>query len=138
MKKKETQKTDSGFTANEVGTMLESINTQIKAVAEGHSGLDKRLERVEVEVHGNSRRLDMLELSFRILNDKTSHVENAVSKLNKDVTGLKGDVAGLKGDVAGLKGDVAGIKTDLAATKKELKADIRELGNRLTTVETRP
>ena len=108
------------FSATEVGTMLEDINKSIKIVAEGHSGLDRRLENVEVALHGNSRRLDFLEISSRVVNDKVSRLEDAVSKLNKDLTATREE-----------------LKKEIADTKTELRKDIVELGDRLTSVETR-
>ncbi len=109
------------FTATEVGAMMESIHKEIKIVAEGHSGLDKRLERLEVEVHGNSRRLDMVELTSRIAKDTGSRLEDAVSKLGKD-----------------LRAEIKDVREELKTTKDELKKDIHELGERLTGVEVRP
>ena len=111
MKKEKVGKAIQGkaYSTTEVGTMLEDIRKSVKFIAEGHSGLDNRLEKVEVAVHGNSRRLDMLEVSSRIIGNTVSHLEDAVSKLNKDLT----------------------------ATREELKKDILDLGDRLTSVETR-
>ena len=87
MKKEEPKKAtkSAGFTATEAGTLLEDIRKGLKLVAEGHSGLDRRLERLEVEVHGNSDRLNMLQIIGNVTKDKVSHLENAVSKLNKDL-----------------------------------------------------
>ena len=70
---------------------------------------NQRLEKLEVETHGNSRRLDMVELRLGVVNDKVSRLEDAVSKLSKD----------------------------LKETRQELKNDVQELGNRLTAVEPR-
>ena len=127
-------KTADKYTVTEVGTMLESINDQIKIVAEGHEGLDKRLERVETEIHGNSRRLDMLELSSSVVKGKVSHLEDALSRLGKE---LKAELTEVRTE---LKSEIAGVKTELkseiAEVKAELKADIRELGDRLTSVES--
>jgi cell division septum initiation protein DivIVA len=111
MKKDKSAKVNAGhgYSVTEVGAMLKDIHREIKIIAEGHSGLDKRLEGVEVEVHGNSRRLEMVELTCRVISDKVGHVEDAVSKLNKD----------------------------LKDTREELKKDIHQLGDRLVAVETR-
>ena len=126
MKKGKTNKagkSSAGFTATEVGTMFEALEKELKIVAEGHSGLDRRLERVEIEVHGNSERLGMLEITTRITNDKVSHLENALSKLGKD---LINEIAETKTE----------LKNEIAETKAELKKDIHELGDRLASVES--
>ncbi len=104
------------FTVTEVGTLMESIRKEIKIVAEGHGDLDRRFEKLEIEVHGNSERLDMVKLTNAVINNKVTHLENAVSKLNKDLRKTKEE----------LKNDAA-----------EIKGEIRGLGNRLSTVETR-
>ena len=119
MKKGKVEKASAGFSATEVGTMLEDIQKGLKVVAEGHSDLDRRLERVEVEVHGNSDRLNMLEIVTRVTKDKVSHLENAVSKLNKDLRETREE-----------------LSQKLEGTEKALKKEIHELGGRLATVET--
>ena len=35
------------YTVTEVGTLLEGINDAIKRIAEGHTGLDQRMEKLE-------------------------------------------------------------------------------------------
>ena len=50
------------YTVTEVGTLLEGINDAIKRIAEGHTGLDQRMEKLEAAVRGNSQRLDRIEL----------------------------------------------------------------------------
>ena len=96
------------FSPTEVGAMLEAIHNDIKTVSEGHSGLDKRLEDIERELHGNSRRLDMIELTSRTSGDRIGRLEDALSKLSKD----------------------------LKDTRQSLEAKITTLGDRLTSVET--
>ena len=118
------------YTPTEVGTMLESIHKEIRVVAEGHSGLDQRLENLEVEVHGNSRRLEMVELTCHVIKDKVGHLEDSVSKLNRDVTKLD---SGLKETREELKE----TRQELKETREELKKEIHHLGDRLATVETR-
>ena len=122
-KEEKMNKTAAGFSATQVGTMLEGIHKEIKIVAEGHTDLDRRIERLEVEVHGNSNRLEMLEITSRMTTDKVSHLENAISKLGKD---LRAEIAETKKE----------LKAEIAETKAELKKDIHELGNRLTSIES--
>lgn len=122
MKKKESTKENKkarAFTVTEVGTLLENMGKDIRQIAEGHVGLDRRLEKLEVSVHGNSRRLDMIELGFQTVNGRLDRLEDAVSKLSKDLKETRQE----------LKGEIAQVKI-------ELKGDIRDLGNRLAAVET--
>ena len=111
---KEKRKEDP-YSVTEVGTLLENIDKSVRQIAEGHVGLDKRLENVEVALHGNSRRLDNLDLGFRVINDKVTRLEDAVSLLSKDLKETREELKG---------------------TREELKGEIRELGTRLTGVET--
>ena len=112
---KEKRKEDP-YSVTEVGTLLENIDKSVRQIAEGHVGLDKRLENVEVALHGNSRRLDSLDLGFRVVKDKVTRLEDAVSLLSKDLKETREELKG---------------------TREELKGEIRELGTRLTGVETR-
>ncbi len=110
----------SAYSVTEVGALLESMDKKIDMIAEGHAGLDAKMDSLEVAVHGNSRRLDTVELSNSVLNGKVSRLEDAVSKLSKD-----------------LKDTRTELKTEIAGVKTELKADIRDLGNRLTGAQSR-
>jgi len=115
------------YTTTEVGTLLEAIQKDIKIIAEGHTGLDNKLEKVEVALHGNNRRLDSLEFGFSVMSGKVTRLEDAVSLLSKEVREVKSDLVQTKNE----------LKKDIGEVKKELKADIQNLGERLTTVETR-
>ena len=110
MKSKPAKAKLNGYTVTEVGTLLESLDKKISFIAEGHSTLDTRMEKLEVAVHGNSRRIDSLKLGMTVLDGKATRLEDAVSKLSKD----------------------------LKDTRTDLKAEIHELGNRLTGVEAHP
>ena len=121
--KPNSEKRSSGFTATEVGSMLESIGKEIRVVAEGHGDLDRRLGDLEVEIHGNTEKLNMLQIVSGVTKDKVSHLDNRVSLLDKKVSQLDQKVSQLDQKVGQLG--------------EELKSEIRELGNRLTVVETR-
>ena len=102
------------YTVTEVGTLIESLRSEFRMVAEGHVGLDQRMERLEIEVHGNSRRLDHLELGFNVLDGKVSRLEDAVSLLSK---GLKE------------------VRQEVGTTRQELGVKIDKIGDRLIAVE---
>lgn len=103
------------YTGTGFGTILEAIHKDVKTIAESHSGIEKRLENIEREVHGNSRRLDMVEMSSRTTADRVGRLEDAVSMVSKDLKETR---------------------QELKDTKNELKNDIKELGVRLTSVES--
>lgn len=134
------RKTDS-YTVTEVGTLLEEIRSNVKRVAEGHSGLDQRMEKLEVAVHGNSRRLDRVEMRLDVVVDKVDRIEDASLKLTKDLreTGksLENKIEGVRQN---LEGKIEGVRQNLEkkieGAEKELKAEIHQLGDRLTAVET--
>ena len=122
-KEKETRKSPP-YSVTEVGTLLESMDKKIDQIAEGHVGLNQGLEKLEIAVHGNSRRLDHLELGFSVLNGKTTRLEDAVSLLSKDLKGTRTELGE--------------TRKELEETRKELGTKIDDLGNRLTAVESRP
>lgn len=128
--KPNSEKRSSGFTATEVGSMLESIGKEIRVVAEGHSDLDRRLGDLEVEIHGNTEKLNMLQIVSGVTKDKVSHLDNRVSLLDKKVGNLDQKVSQLDQKVSQLDQKVSQVGV-------ELKSEIRELGNRLTGVENR-
>lgn len=115
-----------GFTNTQVGAILEAVHKDVKAIAEGHSGLEKRLDNIEREVHGNSRRLDMVELSTRTTADRVGRLEDAVSMVSKDLKETRQELKDTKNE----------LKNDIKETRSELKVKIEELGARLTSVES--
>ena len=127
-KEKPAKETKNSYTVTEVGTLLEGLRKEIKIIGENHSGLDKRLGDIEVEIHGNSEKLTMLQLVSGITKDKVSHLDNRVSLLDKKVSQLDQKVGQLDQKVGQLDQNVSGLG-------EELKSEIRGLGNRLTTIE---
>lgn len=120
MKKKPTKEAKAvKYSGTEFGAVLEDIHKDVKTIAEGHDGIVKRLENIEIEVHGNSRRLDMLELRTGVVKDKVGRLEDAVSLLSKELKDAKGE-----------------LKNELKETRNDLKNDIKNLGDRLTSVES--
>ncbi len=103
------KKTSDHFTATEVGTLIESFRSEIRVIAENHTALDTRLEKIEIAIHGNSRRLDMIELRLDVMDGKIARLEDGLLKLSKD----------------------------LRDTRQELKNEIHELGTRLDSVKSR-
>lgn len=138
MKKSEPVKANKNkaYSATEVGAMLENIDTNVRLLAESHGALDKRLERVEVEVHGNSRRLDTLEIAVGISNDRIGHLENKVSLLDNKVSKLDDKVAKLDNRVTKLDDKLTKLDGKVDKMDKDLKNEIHKLGDRLITVES--
>lgn len=133
MKKEKPAKKDrkaNSYTPTEVGALFESLRDEIKIIGENHSGLDKRLGDIEVEIHGNSEKLTMLRMVGDITKDKVSHLDNRVSLLDKKVSQLDQKVVQLDNKVSQLDQKVSHLG-------EELKSEIRELGSRLNIVETR-
>ena len=62
-----------------------SLNKKIDPIAKSPVELDKRMESLEVAVHGNTRRLESLNLICTVLNDKARRFEDAVSLLTKEL-----------------------------------------------------
>ena len=104
------------FTVTEVGVLLESMDKKIDHVLEGHVGLDRRVERLEVAAHGTNRRIDSVDFRLMAIEGRTERLEDAVSKLSKDV---------------------ANIDSELKETRQELGSKIDQVGERLAVVEAR-
>ena len=128
---------ESEFTATEVGAMLGNLTGEIKAIAESHGDLDKRLGDIEVEIHGNSEKLSMLNLVSGLTKDKVTHLDNRVSLLDKKVSQLDEKVGRVDQKVSHLDEKVGQLDQKVSRVGEGLKSEIRELGNRLTAVETR-
>ncbi len=107
-------KTTDRYTVTEVGTILEAIRKDFKVVSEGHADLDSRMEKLEIAVHGNSDRLDMVKLRLVVVEGKASRLEDAVSKLSKDLRETR---------------------AELGETRQELKSELVGINNRLSSVE---
>lgn len=134
---KKDRKTDS-YTVTEVGTLLEEVGTNVKRIAESHTGLDKRMEDIEVSNQGIKDRLNMIELGNSVIRGKVSRLEDACSKLLNDLKGTRQELGDTRQE---LKADITNLcqefKTDITNLRVELKGDIKELGDRLSAAEAR-
>jgi predicted nucleic acid-binding Zn-ribbon protein len=115
------------FSTTEVGTLLESIHKEVKTIAGGHVGLDKRMEKLEISVHGNSRRLDMVELRLDVVHDKVTRLDDAVSKVSKDLKETRQE----------LGGKIEALDQRVETMGRELSGKIDRLDERLAGVEAR-
>ena len=114
------------FSGTEVGTLLESIHKDVKIIAEGHTDLDKHMEKLEVAVHGNSRRLDMVDLRLSVMDGKVNRLEDAVSKVSKDLKETRQE----------LNGKIETVHKELVITRQELNEKIDRVDERLAVVES--
>lgn len=81
--KNETNKTEEKlFTAGEVGSMLESIDSAMKMMAENHSGVIKRLDSIDNRLDGVENRLDRVE-------NRIDTVETKIDRLQDDMVEVK-------------------------------------------------
>jgi chromosome segregation ATPase len=120
------------FTPTEVGTLLENINESIKTIAEGHTGLAASLERLEMAVDGNTRRLDQVELRLSGVERRLSGVERRLSEVESRMSRFEDALLKLSKDLRETREE---LKTEIADTRTELKKDIHGLGERLSAVE---
>ncbi|MDP4093238.1 MAG: hypothetical protein Q8920_07740 [Bacillota bacterium] len=75
------------------GTLVEDLRRDVRAIAEGHSVLDRKIDNLQKE-----------------LVETKQELKEEISFLKRDVKGLKEDVSVLKEDVSGLKKDMIIVK----------------------------
>ena len=85
------------------GVKVEDLQRQVKAVAEGHSLLNEKIDRLDRKVDGLDRRVDDL--------------DKKVDSLDKKVDGLAGKVNSLEGRMGKLETDMKEVKQDLSTIK---------------------
>lgn len=76
--------------------LMEQMKHEVKTVAEGHSILVKKLDKVESEI---------------------GEIKNDVQEVKNDVQGLKKDMVEVKNDVQELKQDMREVKSELGSVK---------------------
>jgi len=80
--------------------LLESIETKVTVIAEGHGALVERLDRMERKFE---TRFDVLESRFDVLESRFNGLDTKVGRLETKVDGLATKVDGLATKVDGLE-----------------------------------
>ncbi len=111
-------------TTNQLMVVLESMQSDIKAVYEGHSALSNQITDLRTELKED---IALVDAKVMGLAKRVDHVEERLSseiaEVRADLAEVKSDVVELKSDMAEVKADIAELKSDMA----EVKADIAEL-----------
>ena len=81
------------------GVKVEDLQRQVKAVAEGHSLLNEKIDRLDRKVDGLDRRVDDLDKKVDSLAGKVNSVEGRMGKLETDMKEVKQDLSTIKGYV---------------------------------------
>jgi len=92
------------------GVKVEDLQRQVKAVAEGHSLLNEKIDRLDRKVDGLDRRVDDLDR-------KVDGLDRRVDGLDKKVDSLAGKVNSLEGRMGKLETDMKEVKQDLSTIK---------------------
>ena len=66
----------------EQNVLLEAIHSDIKAIAEGHTVLDRKLDDANSKLDEHTMRLDKVDLQI-------THINDTLSKVELDIVGLK-------------------------------------------------
>ncbi|HLG22720.1 MAG TPA: hypothetical protein VI382_07880 [Candidatus Manganitrophaceae bacterium] len=101
--------------------MIEALRDDVRQVAEGQSGLVRKIEDVRLELKAE------IQDKYALLSGAIAQTQEDISVLKEDVKVLKEDVKVLKEDVKVLKEDVVQIKGELSQTREELRGEIQSL-----------
>jgi chromosome segregation ATPase len=105
--------------------LLESIETKVNVIAEGHGALVERLDRMERRFETRfdvlESRFDGLESRFNGLETKVDRLETKVDRLETKVDGLETKVDGLETKVDGLETKVDGLEVFASDAQGRLK-----------------
>ena len=116
-KKKTTSKPSNG----DLAVLIEALRDDVRQVAEGQSGLVRKIEDVRLELKAE------IQDKYALLSGAIAQTQEDISVLKEDVKVLKEDVKVLKEDVKVLKEDVVQIKGELFQTREELRGEIQSL-----------
>ena len=118
----------------ETRVLLEDMNHNIKLIAEGHIGLNDKLDGLIGRFDNMEEKVNLIPVIYNALLEQ----RGVINELKTDVKIVKADVAQLKSDVAELKTDVAELKTDMKIVKSdvaEIKVTIKGHDQRFTKLE---
>ena len=90
--------------------LLESIETKVTVIAEGHGALVERLDRMERKFE---TRFDVLESRFDVLESRFNGLDTKVGRLETKVDGLATKVDGLEVFASDAQGRLKRIETHL-------------------------
>jgi len=88
--KTETKKIEEKiFTAGEVGSMLENIDSTMKILAENHSGVIDRLDGIDNRLNGIDNRLDGIDNRLDSIDNRLDRVDVKIDRLQDDMVEVK-------------------------------------------------
>jgi peptidoglycan hydrolase CwlO-like protein len=85
--------------------LLEDIQTQVRAIADGHAGLTERMDRMEARFERFDGKVDGLEIKVGVLAAKVDGLQAKVDGLQAKVDGVQAKVDGLETKFEGFAGD---------------------------------
>ena len=103
--------------------LFEQIRDEVKGVAEGHSSLDKKLDKTNERLDEMDTKIDMISSVVAGHGKRFDTIEFAIIENSKDIQLLK----------AGQKVLEAGQET-LKSGQEELKLDVKRIEHKLDTV----
>jgi len=108
--------------------ILESIETQIKVLADGHLSLNEKFDRVDNKVDRLDDRLVRVEDRLTGVENKVNRLDNKVSRLDNNVAKLDGKVARLDKKVDRVSSDMSVLRTDLGSVKRRVEKIEHHIG----------
>lgn len=117
--------------------LLEKIHSEVKTIAEGHSGLDRKMDKTNERMDEMSSDLQMIKNKVVEHDKRFERIEVVVTENRKDIKELKIGQEELKVDVSQLKTGQEELKTgqeELKTDVNHLKSDVKRIEQKLDTV----
>ena len=99
--KEKIDKNTNTFTAGQVGTILERVESQVKTIAEGQMILTQKVDAITATVGMTLERLTMVEMKVTILDTKVTALDSRVASLEKTTQKIQADTTEIKNMLAG-------------------------------------
>lgn len=109
--------------------LLEKIYTEVKTIGEGHSGLDRRMGRMEDRFDGVDQRLDSIDT-------KLIQVDNRLTEHDKRFDRIEMVVTENRDNIKVLKTGQEELKTDVGRIEHKLDTSIANHEQRIQKLET--
>jgi chromosome segregation ATPase len=123
--KKPTPKYDS---ERETRVLLEKIGSDVTAIAEGHSILDRKIDKIDYELN---RKIDNVGSKLNEVISEVSSMQTAIMELDKKTDRIEKDLGVVKTTVEDVSKDIKGLK----AGRDDSKHVTSDHEQRLTRLE---
>lgn len=115
MGRKSTQKVESTTeydSQRQQNVLLEKIYSEVKTIGEGHTGLNRKLDKLDDRVYAVESSMGRMEIKLVEHDRHFELLETAITENSKDIKSLKTDVGELKTDLKRIDRKIDTVTTD--------------------------